>query len=279
MAVTDVHSDVGSFGGLLRYWRTNKGLTQLDLANRAASTTRYISFLETGRSRPGENMVLRLADALKVPVRERNDLLVAAGYQGRYSEATLNSVSMEPFKRAIHYSVNNHDPYPSFAINRWYDVVEKNQAADAMFGNGEHKPDLNLINAIFEETDTKERMENWLAVASAIAARLRREAAAAPNDQRLQELLGRAYASLKDSPDISLLPDDDILICPTFRVGNQRIRTISMIARFGNTRDILLDEIRVETIFPYDKEAENFFHSLAAGQIKTHPCWEEAYGC
>lgn len=264
---------LGSFGSLLRFWRTTQGLTQLELAHRAASTARYVSFLETGRSRPGENMVCRLADALTIPQSERCDFLIAAGYQSPLESQGMAKETIEPYRRAIHYTVKAHEPYPSFAINRWYDVVEKNDAANAMFGGDEPKDDINIIEAIFVDPEMRSRMANWATVATAMAVRLRREVASSPLDKRLQNLLDLAHDATRDLGPIAVAEDNgSILVCPVFRVGDKEIKTISMIARFGVSRELMADEIRVETIFPFDSEAEAFFEALEQGKVEAIPC-------
>lgn len=275
MAAAEIYSQSTSFGGHLRYWRTARGLTQLELAHRAASTTRHISFMETGRSRPGQTMVLRLAEALEIPARDRNDLLEAAGYPGILAEPKLTSEAIVPFQKAVRYTVTAHDPFPSFAINRWYDILEMNKAGEAMFGGEAPGKKMNIVSSIFEDPDMKIRMENWDTVARAMACRLRREASSSPRDRRLQELLDRAHKSIKTSSPVRCPPpDDDQVICPTFRIGDRLVRTISMVARFGSTRGVMMDELRVETIFPRDSDAEDFFRALANGETPQRPYWQ-----
>lgn len=273
MAAQDSHPQTATFGGHLKFWRNARSLTQLELANRAATTTRHVSFMETGRSRPGQSMVLRLTEALQVPKRDCNDLLKSAGYPGIFRESSLTSDTMVPFRRAIRYSVAAHEPFPSFAINRWYDILEKNEAAHAMFGS--HGPDkkMNIINSIFEDPDMRDRLDNWGIVARGIACRLRREASSAPHDQRLQDLLQLAHQAMEETSTDKYTSSDDLIICPTFRIGGQLIHTISMVARFGSTRDILADELRVETIFPRDAEAEAFFLALANTESPGQSGW------
>jgi transcriptional regulator with XRE-family HTH domain len=265
----------GTFGNHLRFWRTSRGISQLELANRASSTSRYVSFIETGRSKPGEAMVERLAEALKIPVRERNDFMIAAGYQGRNVKSRLEGKTKIPFQRAVRYSVAAHQPFPSFAINRWYDIIEKNDAADAMFGGSEPSKTHNIVHSIFDDPDMKDRMENWATVAPAMACRLRREASKAQNDHRLQDLVKMAMYAIKDIAPYDAGLDDNFILCPTFIVGGRRVHTISMVARFGSTHDIMLDELRVETIFPRDAQAEGFFKELANGDLPKQPCWSE----
>lgn len=274
MSVIETRPTVATFGGHLRYWRTRRNFTQLKLAHRAATTPRHISFMETGRSRPGEPMVRRLAEALAIPDRDCDDFLIAAGYQGVFAPDNLDSKTMEPFKRAVQYTIDAHQPFPSFAINRWYDILEKNQAAEAMFGGNDPDKKLNIIHSIFEDPDMKDRMVNWDEVAPAMACRLRREAALVPADARLQSLVQMAHETIDGLAPKQQSPNDDLIICPTFLINGQTIRTISMVARFGASRDVFLNEMRIETIFPRDAEAERFFKRLEKGDIPAAPCWQ-----
>lgn len=274
MNLSETMPSAATFGGLLRYWRTRRNFTQLKLAHRAATTPRHISFMETGRSRPGETMVRRLAEALTIPSRDRDDFLLVAGYRGILGPDKLDSATMEPFKRAVRYTIEAHQPFPSFAINRWYDILEKNRAAEAMFGDDDPNKKLNIIHSIFDEPDMKHRMENWVEIAQAMACRLRREAAHAPKDKRLQDLVKMAHEAIDGLPHTDQNSSDDLIICPTFLIDGQSIRTISMVARFGASRDVFLNEIRIETIFPRDVEAEEFFKLLEKGEIPTGPCWQ-----
>lgn len=274
MSAIETLPTVATFGGHLRYWRTRRNFTQLKLAHRAATTPRHISFMETGRSRPGEPMVRRLAEALEIPNRDCDDFLIAAGYPGVFTQNSLDSETMEPFKRVVRYTIDAHQPFPSFAINRWYDILEKNRAAEAMFGGDNPNKKLNIINSIFDDPDMKHRMENWSEVAPAMACRLRREAALAPTDARLQSLVQMAHNAIDDLPPKPQNPNDSLVICPTFLINGQTIRTISMVARFGASRDVFLNEMRIETIFPRDVEAERFFKRLEEGVIPAGPCWQ-----
>lgn len=274
MSLLETRPTLATFGGHLKYWRTRRNLTQLKLAHKAATTPRHISFMETGRSRPGEPMVRRLAEALEIPDRDCDDVLMAAGYQGVFAPDNLDSETMEPFKRVVRYTIDAHQPFPSFAINRWYDILEKNQAAEAMFGGDNPNKKLNIAHSIFDDPDMKDRMVNWDEVAPAMACRLRREAALAPTDTRLQSLVQMAHEAIDGLPPKPHSPNDDLIICPTFLINGQTIQTISMVARFGASRDVFLNEMRIETIFPRDAEAEGFFKLLEKGDIPAGPCWQ-----
>ena len=122
-----------AFGRQLRLWRSSARLSQLDLAVRAGISQRHLSFIETGRSRPGGDVVLRLAAALDIPLRDRNRLLESAGLAAYYPEVELNDGASAPFRAAIARLLESHEPYPAFVLNRWWEVVDANAAAHRLF--------------------------------------------------------------------------------------------------------------------------------------------------
>src|SRR5918997_2281990 len=110
-------------GPLLRDWRRRRRMSQLDLALEAGVSSRHLSFIETGRARPSAEMVLRLAEHLDVPLRDRNQLLLAAGYAPIYSEASLHSPAMLAIRAALRRLLKAHDPYPALVVDRWWNIV------------------------------------------------------------------------------------------------------------------------------------------------------------
>jgi transcriptional regulator with XRE-family HTH domain len=118
-----------AFGRQLRLWRSWARLSQLELALRASLSQRHLSFIETGRSRPGTDVVLRIAEALEIPLRDRNRLLESAGLGPHYPEVELTDLVSAPFRAAVAHLLEAHEPYPAFVLNRWWDVVDANRAA------------------------------------------------------------------------------------------------------------------------------------------------------
>ena len=128
------------FGRQLKVWRRQRGWSQLDLAAAAGLSQRYVSFIETGRSRPGEDVVLRVAEALDVPLRERNNLLQSAGLAPRFPELPLSHESIAPFRAAIEHILRIHEPYPAYVIDRWWNVVDTNRAGRFFLATTEDGP-------------------------------------------------------------------------------------------------------------------------------------------
>ena len=256
---------VTAFGRHLKQWRRQRGLSQLELAVRADVSQRHVSFIETGRSRPREDVVHKVAEALEVPIRDRNILLEAAGLAPSYPEVPLSDEAAAPFRSAMRKMLESHEPYPAYVINRWWELTDANAAGRRFFPQTGDGP-INLVDAFFGGP-MREMVENFSDVAWMFLRRMQREVADSGPDERLQELLERAEAYMKDIPVDIENPGSELVVCPHLRIGDQVIKTVSMVARFGTAREVTLDELRVELIFPRDEEAEAFFrHSAQAAQ-------------
>jgi transcriptional regulator with XRE-family HTH domain len=239
-------------------WRRQRGLSQLDLAIRADLSQRHVSFIETGRSRPGEGVVHRVAEALEVPLRDRNILLEAAGLAASYPEVPLSDGVAAPFRNAIAKLLESHEPYPAFVINRWWELTDANAAGRRIFPLTGDGP-ISLVDTVLGPGPIREMIDNFPAVAWTFLRRMRREVADSGPDERLQELLARAEAYMKDVPVADENASAELVICPHLRIGDQVIKTVSMVARFGTAREVTLDAKLVELMFSGDEEAEAFF--------------------
>lgn len=252
-----------AFGRQLRLWRTNARMSQLELAVRADVSQRHLSFIETGRARPRADVVRRVADALQIPLRDRNRLLESAGLAPTYPEVRLTDAAVAPFRGAVARLLAAHEPYPAYVLDRWWDIVDANtagrrlfpQAADAM---------PNAVEAFLSPGGIRDMVDNFPAIASQYLRRLRSEVAEG-SDDRLRAILARAEALLADVDLVDDPQDGDLVICPRLRLGDEVVRTVTMVARFGATREVTLDELRVEMIFPADDAAMSYFQRSAVG--------------
>jgi transcriptional regulator with XRE-family HTH domain len=255
-----------AFGRQLRLWRSWARLSQLDLAMRAGLSQRHLSFIETGRARPGTDVVLRLAAALEIPLRDRNRLLDSAGLAPHYPEFELNDRVTAPFRAAISRLLESHEPFPAFVLNRWWDVVDANAAARRLFP-GATEGSQNAVEAFLAPGGMRDVIENFADVAGMYLRRLQSEVAAA-SDERSLQLLARAE-SLLAGVDLRTEMGDELVICPRLRLGGEVVSTATMVARFGATREVTLDELRVELIFPADEAARTFFERQAQAYARS----------
>ncbi len=255
---TQIVGQATAFGRYMKQWRRQRGLSQLNLAVRADVSQRHVSFIETGRSRPKEDVVLKVAEALQVPLRDRNVLLEAAGLASTYPEISLSDEVAEPFNAAIRQMIESHEPYPAYVVNRWWELVDSNEAGRRFFPQNGDGP-IDLVDAFLGPGPGRESIENFSVVGWIFLRRMRREVADSGSNERLREILERAEAYMKDVPIDNVPSGSELVVCPHFRFGDQVIKTLSMTARFGTARDVTLDELRVELVFPRDEEAEAFF--------------------
>jgi transcriptional regulator with XRE-family HTH domain len=257
MAVAEAHVELGD---LLRYWRRVRGKSQLDLATEARTTPRYVSFVETGRSQPTRQMVVRLARALDVPLRERNGLLLAAGYAPLYAGATLEGPELDRVRRALTSMLARHDPFPAVVMDRAWNVLQANAGAQRLFG-GLCAPDpmpepANVLDLMIEPGPVRDAVLNWDAVVPALLERCRREAVGGVLDAataaRIQRLRARADVADDVLPAGPSVPVIDV----TFAFGGDRLSFFSVVSTMGTPVDVTAQELRVEAFFPADADTE-----------------------
>lgn len=256
--MTMTHRGVTPFGLMLRQWRTTRGMSQLVLSVAAQTTSRHVSFLETGRSRPTESMVIRLCEALVVPLRDRNRMLEAAGLAPAYVEEAFDEPRYETARAAVEKLLTAHEPYPALLIHKDGNVISANRGATLLFGG-----DLtgkNMVDWIFASGDPSDRIANWPEIAQASLARMRSDAARSPSDERLQMELEIAEQTAA-ARGVERPADGQLVACPWVVVDGTIVHTMVIAARFDNALDVTLDELRIELVYPLDDAAEDFFRA------------------
>lgn len=263
--------DAPGAGRLLREWRLRRKLSQLDLALKADTSTRHLSCVETGRARPSREMVLRLAEHLEVPLRDRNGLLLAAGYAPAYRESPLDSERMAMARTALRTMLLRHEPYPAAAVDGVWNVVDRNEAMSVLLGSV--PPHLtesggNVMRLILHPDGLAPRCVNFAEVRAHALGRLRHQVATTgrPDLRDLYE----EVAAYPPPPGLDPAPDP---VDPTGVAVPLRIRTpygemsfFSVIATFGAPADVTLSELAVETFFPMDEETAARLRAFAAGR-------------
>ena len=254
-------------GELLRQWREHRRLSQLELSNQAEVSTRHLSFLETGRSTPSRDMVLHLADRLDVPLRERNSLLVAAGYAPVYTRTPLDSPEMAQVRLAVRQILAGHDPYPAVVVDRYWNLVDANQSASFLTaGAAEHLtgPATNVLRLALHPDGMAPNIVNLGEWRAHLLAQLRRQLDAVADPvltELYRELL--AYPCDDEEPDIELAPAAGHLIVPLrIRRGDVELSFFSTIATFGTPLDVTVAELVIESFFPADEVTRAFMTSL-----------------
>lgn len=259
-----------SIGTLIKYWRRARSLSQLALAMEADVSPRHLSFLETGRAKPSREMVVLLSTVLRVPLRERNLLLLAAGYAPVYREARLDAPELGPVRRALAAIMRQQEPFPAVVLNRHWDILDMNQGAQRFFGlllgSGAQPPTLNVLRLMFDPSSLRPHVENWEAVAESLLQRLHREATGGVKDEVTLALLAEvlAYPGVpaelrKPNLGVPLLP----VLPIRFRHGTTSYDFFSTVTTLGTPQDVTLEELRIECFFPAGPETERLARELA----------------
>ena len=246
-----------TLGDLLRYWRRTRGTSQLDLASAAATTPRYVSFVETGRAHPTRHMVVRLARALDVPLRERNGLLLAAGYAPSYPHAELEAPELAQVSTALTAMLTRHEPFPAVVLDRGWNVLRANKGATRLFGGLLAPAPLpspaNVLRLMIEPGPVRDAVLNWPQVAPALLDRARREAVGGVLDLATAELV----RELRALPEVAAAGEPPTTSTPVldvrFRWQQSEFAFFSVVSTIGTPIDITAQELRVEAFFPADE--------------------------
>ena len=257
-------------GDLLRDWRQRRRLSQLDLSNEAAVSARHLSFVETGRSKPSRELVLHLAEHLDVPLRERNSLLMAAGYAPVYRERSLDDAEMDPVRGALDMILAGHEPYPAVIVDRLWNLVTANTAALSLFATGvaQHllEPPVNVIRLGVHPEGLAPRTRNLAEFSEHLLVRLQRQLAVSP-DAELQALYDEVltYPGVTSHSPVVADPTTLLFVPMQFvAVDGQELSMFSTLATFGTALDITLAELSIESFFPADAATEAYFKALTA---------------
>lgn len=238
-------------GTLLRDWRQRRRLSQLDLALEAGVSARHLSFLETGRSKPSREMVLHLSEQLDVPLRDRNRLLLAAGFAPAFDERPIDAPEMAPVREALDKILTGHEPYPAAVVDRWWNLVAANRSI-AIFTDQvpAHlmEPPVNVLRVSLHPDGMAERIRNYGEWRAHLVDRLRRQVALTA-DPRLAELLDEITAYPGETGEVHG-PVGEIAVPLRFEAGGQELAFFSTIATFGTAVDITLAELAIEAFFP-----------------------------
>ncbi|MBF6302488.1 helix-turn-helix transcriptional regulator [Nocardia amamiensis] len=256
-------------GELLREWRHRRKLSQLDLAIQADVSARHVSFVETGRTTPSRSMVLHLAEQMNVPLRERNRLLIAAGYAPEFHGRDWTAPALRRARDAVQRVLHLHEPYPALAVDRHWNLVQANDCVQVFFDDvdpGLLEPPINMMRLGLHPRGFASRLRNLEQVRGFLLPRLARQVMATgdPELTALHEEL-RCYGvpgSADIEPGAIMLP---IRLCHR----DAELSFFSTVTTFGAVFDITLDEVAVEAYFPADDKTEAYLRELAAVPMST----------
>jgi transcriptional regulator with XRE-family HTH domain len=254
-----------TFGGQLRAWRLARRVSQEELAGRAGVSSRHVSFVENGKSQPSRELVLALAGALDIPLRERNTLLTAAGYAAVYRASALDSDDLAHLRKAIDHVLRQQEPYGAVVVDGHWDILRMNDGAARLF---RHFPPTtadgaaaarNIVLATCHPGALRPYIVNWLEVAAHLVARVHREIAARPGDAQLTQLLARVLAQ-PDMPTEWRVPAPGRAASPILgvhlRAPTLEVKLFTMLTSIGTPLDVTAEEIHIESYFPADEASE-----------------------
>ncbi len=248
-------------GELLRGWRERRRLSQLELALQTEISTRHLSFVETSRATPSREMVLRLAEGLDLPLRERNELLLAAGYAPIYAETALDAPPLAAVRAAVRQVLTGHEPYPAAVVDRGWNLVDAN-AGLAILTVGVAPellaPPANVLRASLHPAGLAPRIANLGEWRAHLLGRLRRQVALTA-DAGLSSLLNelRAYPCDQPEPEVEIPGPGDIVVPLRIRHGGRELAFFSTVATFGTPLDVTVAELAIESFFPADPDTES----------------------
>jgi len=266
---------VSDVGPLLQHWRKSRRLSQLALAAEAAVSIRHLCFVETGRASPSRAMVLKLAEALDVPLRERNTLLLAAGFAPAYRESPLDAPALEAVRNALDAILAQQEPYPAVVMDRGWDLRYTNAAATRFFGFLQAGHDAsppgpaNVLRMMFHPDGVRRHVTNWPDVSEALVRRVRRESVGGVTDERAHRILAEilAYPGVPSSLASLDLTAPLLPVVPvSFERDGRRFDFFSTVTTLGTPQDVTLQELRIECFFPADHATTTEAHKLAGDE-------------
>jgi transcriptional regulator with XRE-family HTH domain len=279
---------VSSFGMLLKQWRAKRGFSQLELSLTSQVSQRHISFLESGRSKPSREMVLALAAVLEVPLRQQNLMLTTAGFAPIYAETDLSAPEMTSIRKALDFMLLKQEPYPAFVIDRYWNLLLTNNAANrllAAFIDLETLPTefyqdgkVNLMRVMFHPQGLRPFVVNWEDVAGHLLRRVHREAQNSIGKvegngngtiDRQQDRSIELFEELMSYPDVPELwqtsnrtVQNTLLVAVHLKRDRLELQFFSTISTLGTSSDITLQELRIECLFPANELTEQNWQQL-----------------
>ena len=249
-------------GTILRQWRGSRGKTQLDLSFDSGISQKHISFVESGRSTPSRQTLLDLAQALEIPLREQNTLLLAAGYAPVHSQDPLEAPAMTSITKALKRMLRQHEPFPAIVMDRHWNVLMTNDASPRFFScfidmNARQQP-RNLLHLMFDPAGMRPFIANWKTTARSLLARVHREALGGVIDAGTRSLLDELAKYPEVAPEWRSPSAELVLpmVPLSFRKGGVTLNYFSMITTVGTPQTVVAEELRLECMFPADERTE-----------------------
>ena len=272
-AIADPRADL--FGPMLRAWRRRRGASQLALALQSGVSQRHVSFLESGRARPSREMVVQLSSALDVPLRQRNTMLLAAGFAPVYRESGLGAPELAPVRQAIDRMLKQQEPYPAVVVDRLWNLLQANDAANAftlfLFEGPPPAPPAgkpaNLLRWLLDPQALRPKLSNWEEVARHLVSTTYAEILADGGEPKALAFIEEVMAYPDVPASFRKLRFEERpapVLTLDYIVGGRSLSVFTTISTLGTPQDVTLQEVRIECFFPADERSDALFRSLAA---------------
>lgn len=265
------------FGEHLRLWRQRRRLSQLELAQHADISTRHLSFVETGRSSPSREMVLRLSERLDIPLRERNALLVAAGYAPMYRQHAFDDPALQPARQAVERVLQGHAPFPALAIDRHWNLVAANAVVPLLLAGADAallRPPVNVLRLSLHRQGLAPQIVNLVQWREHLFERLRQQIAATGDTTLIALLTELQDYPVPDGAERPRALDGEhpgVVVPLRLRTPAGVLNFISTTTIFGSPVDVTLQELAVESFFPADTATASALQRLAPPHPQAPP--------
>jgi transcriptional regulator with XRE-family HTH domain len=267
-------------GRLLRGWRDLRGKSQIELSLDTGVSQRHLSFIESGRSVPGRQTLMNIAQGLDMPLRDRNRLLLAAGFAPIYAEDAWNAPAMRCVTAALERMLKQHEPFPAVVMDRYWNVLMANESSPRFFGSfvdldAQPSP-RNLLHLMFDPAGMRPFIVNWDSVAKSLIQRVHREAVGQVIDEKSQELVASllAYPDVGDAVSVvdAVAPEQSLPVIPlSFLKDGRTLHYFSIVSTVGTPQTIAAQELRIECMFPLDDATEAYHRELMASARAAEP--------
>lgn len=269
----DRHNSSTQLGQMLREWRARRGLTQLDLSTTSGLSVRHLSFIETGRAKPTKASLLAIAETLDIPLRERNRLLETAGLAAAYAQTPLEAAEMAHLREVLQFLLNSHEPFSAIVLDRYANCLMSNRPA-ALLIRALADPTLitggklNHLRVVFHPKGVRRFIVNWDEVSRHMMERVERELTRFADDVQAADLLAELRSYVPGPPPVARhdLCPADLLLPVHIRKGDIDLQIYTAIMTLGMPRDVLLQELRIETFFPADPRSRAAWDELLAAE-------------
>jgi len=248
-----------SFGNILNNWRKQQRYSQLQLSVEIDVSSKHISFLETGRSSPSRQMIIKLGTFLNVTKNEINNALLIAGFAPVFSNSDRPEIDLKPVFNAMDLMLNNHMPYPALVLNKDWDIVNANQSAMEIMAEIGFTNHTNFIQALIDDEPKQSKIINWNYTVAHLLLRLKNEAAMYGSTNKLEQLQKKLADKISSKDELQALDNQQSVLATEINLKGETFSFFSIIANLGAVQDVTIGDYKVELMFPNDNKTTAFF--------------------